>query len=83
MSVKKLWTSSYSYAESSDRNDRLVYRAGSKKGPTFVDDVNTDDGKSVFCKRRSTLMKFCHYIYELHPYLQPELNFKLKFPARS
>ncbi|CAH3016169.1 unnamed protein product, partial [Porites evermanni] len=28
---------------SSDRNDRLVYRAGSKKGPTFVDSVNTDD----------------------------------------
>ena len=28
-------------------------------------------------------MKFCHYIYELHPYLHPELNFKLEFPTRS
>ena len=45
MSVKTLRASSYSYAELSDRNDRLVYRAGSKKGPTFDDDVNTDEGK--------------------------------------
>ena len=37
---------SYSYAMSSDRNERLkVYRAGSEKCPTFDDDVNTDEGK--------------------------------------
>ena len=75
---------SYSYAVSSDRNERIVvYRAGSKtrpsfdddvntdKGPTFDDDVNTVKGKQVFCKRLSTFMKFCRYIYELHPYLHP------------
>ena len=31
---------------SSGRNERLkVYRAGSEKGPTFDDDLNTDEGK--------------------------------------
>ena len=28
-------------------------------------------------------MKFGHYIYELHPYLHPEFDFRLKFPAHS
>ena len=81
--VKTLLATCYSYGMLSDRNDRLVYRAGSKKGPTFNVDVDTDEGKWVFCKTRSTLMKFCPYIYELRAYLHPEFNFKVKFPARS
>ena len=40
-----LKVTSYSYAMSSDRNGRLVYRAGSEKGPIFDDDVNRDEGK--------------------------------------
>ena len=55
---------SYGYAMSSDRNEWLVYRAGSKECPSFDDDVNTDKGptfdddeitvkgKLVFCERR-------------------------------
>ena len=35
---------SYGYAMSSDRNEWLVYRAGSKECPSFDDDVNTDKG---------------------------------------